>query len=80
MRWERASTALKLTSDDYEGDVFKDNIDFEDVGQKGLGDCYFQASLSALAYVPSRIKKLFISDQVSQFGVYCIVLHINGEQ
>jgi len=73
IKWKRADKVFNHIEEN------KDNIDFEDVGQKGLGDCYFQASICALAQFPYRIKKLFPNDQINSYGVYCITLYLNGQ-
>eukprot|EP00401_Gymnodinium_catenatum_P073693 CAMPEP_0117586776 /NCGR_PEP_ID=MMETSP0784-20121206/68908_1 /TAXON_ID=39447 /ORGANISM="" /LENGTH=603 /DNA_ID=CAMNT_0005387911 /DNA_START=330 /DNA_END=2141 /DNA_ORIENTATION=- len=50
-----------------------------DIEQGEIGDCYFLASMSALAEVPSRIRSLFLQDSVNEEGVYCVLLMKNGK-
>jgi calpain-15 len=61
VEWERF-TWVRLS------DLFKDNrmeifddIQPDDIMQGNLGDCYFLSALSAIAEVPERIKRLFIT-------------------
>ena len=50
-----------------------------DIKQGLLGDCYFLSILSVLAEKPQRIRQLFITEHVSQHGVYAVMLKKNGE-
>ena len=49
-----------------------------DVSQGALGDCWFLGAVSALAERPDLIKRLFITDEVNQAGVYCVQLCKDG--
>ena len=54
-------------------------VEASDVTQGLLGNCYFLASLSALAEVPRRIRNIFLSKSVTQSGCYAVRLYVNGE-
>ena len=45
--------------------IFDEKIEPADIAQGALGDCYFLSVLSVLAEYPDRVKKLFISDKVT---------------
>ena len=51
-----------------------------DITQGLLGDCYFLASLSAIAEYPNRIKKIFLTHEVNEAGCYAVQMYINGER
>ena len=60
--------------------IFDQNkISTDKIIQGGLGNHYFLAAVSAIAEYPNRIKKLFTTKEVSQEGIYCIQLCINGK-
>ena len=52
----------------------------DDIIQGSLGNCYFLAGLVALTETPSRIKKLFMTQEVNKAGVYQVKLFVNGIQ
>jgi len=58
--------------------VFDNSIEPCDIRQGILGNCYFLAACAALAEFPQRIKRIFISKDISSSGVYAIALCING--
>ena len=51
-----------------------------DIKQGRCGDCYFLASLSALAEFPDRIKRIFLTKDVNEAGCYAVQMYINGEK
>lgn len=51
-----------------------------DIKQGRCGDCYFLASLSALAEYPERIKRIFLTQTINEAGCYAVQLYINGER
>jgi hypothetical protein len=52
------------------GSLFQDGISFRDVDQGGVGDCYFLASLGAVArQSPSEIQNMFIDNHDGTFTV-----------
>ena len=51
-----------------------------DIKQGRLGNCYFLASLSAIAEKPGRIQKILLNDEVNEAGCYAIKMYINGEK
>ena len=54
-------------------------VEASDVTQGYLGNCYFLASLSALAENPHRIKNIFHTKSLTQSGAYAIKMFVNGE-
>ena len=56
-----------------------DKIDVNDIQQGLLGDCYFLSCLSAIAEEPSRIKRIFVTQETNEAGIYAVRLFINGE-
>ena len=50
-----------------------------DVKQGRCGDCYFLASVSAIAEKPGRIKNIFLTHEVNEAGCYAVTMFINGE-
>ena len=51
-----------------------------DILQGRCGDCYFLASLSAIAEYPDRIKKIFLTHEINIAGCYAVTMYINGEK
>ena len=51
-----------------------------DITQGNCGDCYYLASLSALAENPDRIKRIFLTQEVNDAGCYAVQMYINGER
>lgn len=59
--------------------VFEGEIDFDDVNQGSVGNCYFLASLSALTEYDQLIVQIFRTLDVQGNGCYEIGMKINGE-
>lgn len=51
-----------------------------DIKQGRCGDCYFLASLCALAEYPDRISRIFLTHEVNIAGCYAVELFVNGEK
>lgn len=79
MEWIRASEIEELNDDEGTLAVFQNDVTPSDIKQGLLGDCYFLSILSALAEVPERIIKLFITDRTNEYGCYAVVVKKNGE-
>ena len=47
--------------------------------QSSLGDCYFIAAMSTVAWRPELVKKLFLTEGISDAGIYHIKLYIRGK-
>ena len=45
-----------------------------------LGNCYFLATLSAMAENPERVKARFYTKEVNQAGIYLMSFFINGKE
>lgn len=58
--------------------IFEGNIEFDDVRQGSIGNCYFMASISALTEVPQIIAEIFRMHEVSENGYYEICMKIDG--
>jgi len=58
--------------------IYENGIEPSDVNQGYLGNCYFLASLSALAEFPERIEALFCTKEVNKAGIYAMNFFING--
>jgi len=51
-----------------------------DIKQGALGNCYYLATLAAIAENPQRIKDMFIDDEANDAGCYVIKFYVNGVQ
>lgn len=49
-----------------------------DVAQGDLGNCWLMAALGAIAEYPERIKDVFLNDEASEFGKYCLNIYALG--
>lgn len=57
--------------------VYKD-INFDDILQGSLGDCYLLAAISSIARFPQRLKRIFLIKEHNPLGIYVVALCING--
>ena len=73
--WKRPSEFL----DPEQIRIFQDRIEPSDIKQGCLGDCYFLSSLSVLAEKPDRIRRLFVTEEVNEYGIYAVRICKNGE-
>ena len=51
--------------------VFND-INPDDISQGQLGNCYFLSGIASLAEFPDRVKRIFLTQEPNDAGVYCI--------
>lgn len=58
--------------------IFNDDIDPDDVNQGNLGNCYFLATLSAIAEREKRIIERFLTYKVNSAGIYLVTIFVNG--
>jgi Calpain family cysteine protease len=58
--------------------IFDEDIEPNDIQQGILGNCYFLAAIAAIAEFPNRIKRLFLSRNVTRTGAYCVTICVNG--
>lgn len=67
-------------STEYFGDdaVVYDGLSPGDIIQGQLGDCYFLAAISAIAEHPDRLKRLFLTSQNENNGLFAVALCLNG--
>lgn len=70
--WARASELFD------DPDVFKDGVNYKDIKQGSLGDCYFLAALSSAAEVPTRVVNRFITKVKNDCGIYAMTFFVNG--
>ena len=54
------------------------SISPKDAVQGALGDCWFIAAASAVATDPERIKKIFLTQNLNNAGVYALRLYLLG--
>jgi len=59
--------------------LFENKIEFSDIKQGSLGNCYFLSALAALTEFPNLITKIFKSKETSEIGLYEVALFIDGE-
>ena len=71
--WKRVTDILP------KWELFKDNVEFDDVKQGSLGDCYFLSSITALSEYPFLIREKFRTRRFNEEGYYEIVYFIDGE-
>ncbi len=74
VEWKRASA---IFNNGYS--VFADKIEFDDIAQGSVGNCYFLSTLSSLCMHPELISRLFKTKEVNQSGYYEVALFIDGE-
>ena len=53
-------------------------IELSDPTQGALGDCWIVAAASCVAQTPDRIRKLFVTDELNEAGVYAVTLYMMG--
>jgi len=79
---EELENAIWLRFDDIFGEenyrLFSGKIEPDDVFQGNLGNCYHLASLSALAEVPKRVRRLFKTKSPNKEGRYEIQMYDMG--
>lgn len=51
-----------------------------DIKQGMAGDCYYLSCLASLAEFPERIKRIFITKEVNDAGIYACSFYVNGEK
>lgn len=89
-RREEAQNAFQINEDDIvwlrpeeifgtEYALFEGKIEFDDVRQGSIGNCYFMASISALTECPQIIAEIFRVLDVQKNGYYEVCLKIDGE-
>ncbi|KAI1346593.1 hypothetical protein F5Y01DRAFT_308175 [Xylaria sp. FL0043] len=70
--------AVKRVHEIFEKPTFLKDIDGADIKQGGLGDCWFIASLSALANVDDAVKRVCV-EYDTRIGIYGFVFYRDGE-
>ena len=60
-------------------EVFADKIEFNDVNQGSLGDCYFLSSITSLTEFPYLLKEKFRTQKFNEEGYYEVIFFIDGE-
>ena len=68
----------EILGDDY--CLFSDIIEFDDVKQGSIGDCYFISSVASLCHFPDRLRKMFKQKTKNEKGFYEIELFIDGKK
>ena len=59
--------------------IFCDGIDPNDINQGSLGNCWFLAAIASVAENPALIKRLFITQEYNEQGLYQLRICKNGE-
>ena len=80
MTWKRVADIPGLKDQNGDLHIFFEEIEPNDIQQGQLGDCYFLSSLAALAEQPDRIKRMFLSLEVNDAGVYGAFMAKNGQK
>ncbi|KAI1158775.1 hypothetical protein F5B18DRAFT_656298 [Nemania serpens] len=70
--------AVKRVHEIFEKPTFLKDIDGADIKQGGLGDCWFIASLSALANVEGAVQRVCV-EYDTRVGIYGFVFYRDGE-
>ena len=60
-------------------EMFENKIEFDDVIQGSIGDCYFLSAITALAEFPYLIAEKFRTNKFDPIGYYEVILFIDGE-
>jgi len=59
--------------------LFCDGIDPNDINQGALGNCWFLAAIASVAENPALIKRLFLTQEYNEQGLYKLKICKNGE-
>ena len=59
--------------------LFEGKVEFNDVQQGSLGDCYFLSSITALTEFPYLITEKFRTEKYNDTGYYEVIFFIDGE-
>lgn len=78
IEWTRISNIPTLKNKRGQLTIFGDEVSPHDIKQSKLDDCYFVATLSALAAKPDRIKRFFKNFSLNDSGVWIIRMNKNG--
>ena len=71
--WKRPSEFMRNPK------LFDDGIDPNDINQGALGNCWFLASIASVAENPALIKRIFITQEYNEQGIYQLRICKNGE-
>ena len=71
--WKRCTDILP------KWEVFEGKIEFSDVNQGNLGDCYFLSAITALTEFPYLISEKFRTTKFNEEGYYEMIFFIDGE-
>jgi hypothetical protein len=80
VQWLRAKNIPELIDPTGKSWLYEGAIEPNDIQQGQLEDCYFLASLSALAEWPERVQRLFLTQEANQIGIYAVTLYCNGQK
>ena len=59
--------------------LFDDIVQFDDIKQGNIGNCYFLSAIASLIRCPNLIYRLFRTTEANSIGYYEIVFFIDGE-
>lgn len=54
-------------------------IDYNDIYQGSVGDCYMVSVASALAEWPARIQRIFVQNSYNKEGIFALNLYVKGK-
>jgi calpain-15 len=74
VQWRRPKDFMKTKPK-----VFSDEVDPNDIKQGFLGNCWFMCAVACLAERPALVKRLFMTHEYNEEGIYRIRICKNGE-
>lgn len=77
--WVQSLIWKRVTEIKPKWELFEGKIEFDDVKQGQLGDCYFLSAISALAEYPYIIREKFRTNKFNNYGYYEMIFFIDGE-
>ena len=73
IEWKRVSDVIPVAN------LFDEKIEFDDIKQGNLGNCYFLSSIAALSEFPFLLFQIFRTKNKDPLGYYEMVFFIDGE-
>ena len=76
--WERISDDGSLQDATFFGPDGISSVNPSDINQGYIGNCWIMASISAIAEVPGRIDDFFVTNDISENGIYAVQMYTLG--
>jgi hypothetical protein len=73
IEWKRVTSVMEKAK------LFDEKIEFDDIKQGNLGNCYFLSAIAALSEFPHLLYQIFRTKNENPLGYYEIVLFLDGE-